>query len=297
MRVIDPNNTPTRDLHQFLLGIVGPRPIALVSTVDKDGRPNVAPYSFYNAFSSNPPTVVFSSNRRVIDNTTKDTLANIKATGEAVIHAVNHDIVRQMTITSVQFDSDINEFEKAGFTALPSDIVKPFRIKESPAHMECKVKDIITLGDHGGAGHLIICDVVRIHLDEGVLDDSDRINPHKIDLMGRMGRAYYVRASGPNVSAIVQPVTEICLGYDQLPESIRTSNVFSANNVAQLAGLFSVPSKEQIDELLAKEPQIKELLKGPDIRQKLHAFAKEILDLDDKNRSKAGCLAWLADKC
>lgn len=175
LRII-PEETQTKDLHQFLVGSIAPRPIAFVSTVDEEGNPNLAPYSFFNAFSSNPPILVFSSNRRVSNNTTKDTLSNVMATKEVVINVVNYDIVRQMAVTSVEFPTDINEFEKAGLTTIASEKVKPFRVKESPVQMECKVKEIITLGDHGGAGHLILCEVVMMHIAEHVVDDNNRIN-------------------------------------------------------------------------------------------------------------------------
>jgi flavin reductase (DIM6/NTAB) family NADH-FMN oxidoreductase RutF len=294
MLTIDPSTTPTRDLHQFLLGIVSPRPIAFVSTVDEHGNPNLAPYSFFNAFSSNPPIVVFSSNRRVEDNSTKDTLANIRATGEAVINAVSHSIVRQMTVASVQFPKGVDEFSKSGLTPLPSDLVKPFRVAESPAHMECKVRDIITLGERGGAGHLIICDVVRIHLSEAVIDDHNRIDPHKIDLMGRMGRSYYVRASGQAVEAIVQEVETMAIGYDQLPDYIRLSHIFSANNLGQLAGLHQVPSEALTRQISSDDERVRKLLTSASPREGLQQYAKEILDSDDRQREYAGAIAWLS---
>ena len=175
MRVINPTEVPTRDLHQFLIGSVGPRPIAFASTINEDGSPNLAPYSFFNAFSSNPPILVFSSNRRVSDNTTKDTLHNIRQNGEVVINVVNYSIVRQMAVTSVEFDSSVSEFDKSGLTPIASDLIKPYRVKESPVQMECRVKEIVTLGEDGGAGHLIICDVLRMHIEEEIIDDNGRI--------------------------------------------------------------------------------------------------------------------------
>jgi len=283
MLTIDPKNTPTKDLHQFLLGCVAPRPIAFASTIDEDGNPNLAPYSFFNCFSSNPPILVFSSNRRVTDNTTKDTLHNIRKTGEVVINVVNYSIVRQMAVASISFASEVSEFEKSGLTPIPSDLVKPFRVKESPAQMECRVKDIITLGEHGGAGHLIICDVLKMHIDENVIDENNRIDPHKIDLMGRMGRAYYVRASGAAVHTIVQSVVEIGIGFDQLPESIRTSSVLTGNNLGQLAGITKLPSKEEVLKLVKHDEKIKEILEKDDSLVQLHEYAKKLLDeKDDK---------------
>ncbi len=260
-RKIEPKKTATRDMHQFLLGAVSPRPIAFVSTVDKDGNENLAPYSFFNAFSSNPPLLVFSSNRRVRDNTTKDTLANVIETKEAVINVVSHSIARQMTLTSVEFPAGTSEFKKSGLTPVASELVSPPRVLESPVNMECKVKDIITLGSEGGAGHLIICEVVMMHVDEEVIDDNNRIDPHKIDLMGRMGRSFYVRASGENVYPIVQTVTPEVIGYDGLPQAILRSKILSANDIAILASVYHMPTKEMMDtididgdaELIAKD--------------------------------------------
>ncbi len=290
--IIDPKTTATREFHQFLLGAVAPRPIAFVSTVDEEGNPNLAPYSFFNAFSSNPPILVFSSNRRVVDNTTKDTLHNIQTTKEAVINVVNYDIVRQMAVTSVQFDKAISEFTKAGLTPLASDLVKPFRVKESPVNMECKVTDIITLGEHGGAGHLIICEVVRMHVADEVVDENNRIDPHKIDLMGRMGRAYYVRASGDAIQTIVQPVTEMTIGYEQLPNYIKNSDTLTGNNLGQLAGLKALPTKEEI--LALKNDTAVQKILATENTTSLQLLAKQLLDTDD-NREMAIKLLMLGE--
>ncbi|MCB0595813.1 MAG: flavin reductase family protein, partial [Phaeodactylibacter sp.] len=177
MRIIDPNTTSTEELHQYLVGTVAPRPIAFASTVDEEGRPNLAPYSFFNCFSSNPPILVFSSNRRVSNNTTKDTLHNVEKTGEVVINAVNFSIVRQMAVASMDYPQGVSEFEKAGLTPIPSDLVRPFRVKESPAQMECRVREILPMGEGGGAGHLIVCELLRLHISEEALDEDGRINP------------------------------------------------------------------------------------------------------------------------
>jgi len=248
MLTIIPEELKTKDLHQFLLGTVSPRPIAFASTVDEDGNPNLAPYSFFNAFSSNPPIVVFSSNRRVTDNTTKDTLYNIRQTGEVVINAVNYDIVRQMAVASVEFPQGINEFEKSGLTPVPADLVRPYRVAESPAHLECKVQEVVPLGEHGGAGHLIICKVVRIHIRRSVIDDNHRIDPDKMDLMGRMGRAYYVRASGDAVHTIVQSVTDMPLGFDGLPTELKSSRLLTGNQLGLLAGMTALPETGTLSE-------------------------------------------------
>ncbi len=287
MRIIDPKTTPTRDFHQFLLGAVAPRPIAFVSTLDTSGRSNLAPYSFYNAFSSNPPILVFSSNRRVVDNTTKDTLHNILQTRECVINAVTYPIVRQMTISSVQFDAGVSEFEKSGLTPIPSDLVKPFRVKESPVQMECKVKEVQTLGTHGGAGHLIICEVVRMHISTDILDENDRIDPHKIDLMGRLGRAYYVRCSGDAIHTIVQPVTQMVIGYDALPDYVKRSQILTANDIAMLSGLPKWPEPSDIIDVKSLK-EVQELLENSRaIVQDLERLAQTYLQKEERRLAAA----------
>ncbi len=292
MRIIDPKKTPTPDLHQFLLGIVAPRPIAFASTVDEEGQPNLAPFSFFNCFSSNPPIVVFSCNRRVSDNTTKDTLHNIRATGEVVINAVSYQIVRQMAVASTDYPKGVSEFVKAGLTPLPSTLVRPFRVGESPAHLECRLKEIITLGDRGGAGHLIICEVLRIHIDEAVLDENGRINPHKMDLMGRMGRAYYVRASGEAVHTIYQDMSRPGIGFDQLPGSILHSSILTGNNLGMLAGLAEIPA--EADVLAAKgDERVQEALASENPLEELHRLAQK--ELAKENREQAARIAWLGE--
>ena len=292
MRSILPGSIPTKDFHQYILGTVAPRPIAFVSTLDAEGRPNLAPYSFFNAFSSNPPIVVFSSNRRVRDNTTKDTLANIRATGECVINSVSYEIVRQMAVCSVEFPTGTSEFEKSGLTPLPSVYVKPFRVKESHSHMECRLKEVVTLGDKGGAGHLIICDVLCVHIDEAVIDDRNRIDPHRMDLMGRMGRAYYVRASGDAIHTIPQAVEKLTVGYDHLPESIRLSTVLTGNHIGMLAGMTAF----QDDELLSTTralPEVRALLEAQDIAA-LHKLAAALIDQGEV--AKGSAMLLVADQ-
>lgn len=294
-RTIDPGSVPRHDFHQFIVGAIGPRPIAFVSTVDKDGNPNLAPYSFFNAFSSNPPIFVFSSNRRATNNTVKDTLANVREVPEVVINAVNFPIVRQMAVASAQFDKGVNEFEKSGLTPVPSDLVRPFRVGESPINMECKVTDIITLGDQGGAGHLIVCEMLRMHIREEVLDEKGRIMPDKLDLMGRLGRAYYVRASGNAIYTIAQAIEQPCIGFDNLPKSILESHVFSANNLGQLAGLYAVPTREEVEELRSTDSRLQGILATPNHMDELHRYAKEVLETNEEARPLAGKIAWAGE--
>jgi len=284
---IDPQTTPTRDMHQYLLGSVSPRPIALASTIDEQGNNNLAPYSFFNAFSSNPPTLVFSSNRRVSNNTTKDTLHNIQKNQEVVINAVSYDIVRQMTISSIEWPTELSEFEQSGLTPIPSDLIKPMRVKESPVQMECKVERIITLGEEGGAGHLIICNVVRMHVRRDILDANNRINPHKIDLMGRMGRSYYVRASGDAIHTIYQPVTKTSIGYNALPDHVKASSVLTANEIGRLAGLLSEPEHEDIDQ--AQDTLDQKSWATSELTQRTHLLAQDLMSSDLKT---AAALLW-----
>lgn len=284
MRTIIPSELSTPDLHQILLGAVSPRPIAFVSTLSEDGTPNLAPYSFFNVFSSNPPTLIFSSNRRVRGNTTKDTFNNILLSREAVVNVVSHSIVYQMALASVEYDANINEFEKAGLTPVPSDLVKPFRVKESPVQFECTVKDIITLGEGGGAGNLVLCNIERIHLNENILDENDRIDPHKIDLMGRMGRAFYCRASGPNVYPILQPVDKMGIGVDQLPDVIRLSRFLSGNDLARLAAVTAIPEAETD---IRSDAQVISALSqsGAERISQLHQYAKTLVEAGDIDRA------------
>ena len=294
-RIIEPGSVPRHDFHQFIVGAIGPRPIAFVSTVDKDGHPNLAPYSFFNAFSSNPPIFVFSSNRRATNNTVKDTLSNVREVPEVVINAVNYNIVRQMAVASAQFPKEVNEFEKSGLTPQPADLVRPYRVKESPVSMECKVTDIITLGEQGGAGHLIICEMLRMHILEAVLDDRGRIVPDKLDLMGRLGRSYYVRASGSAIHTIVQSIDTMCIGFDQLPPGIRNSHIFTGNNLGQLAGLHDIPAKDDVLALKESDARIREILAAENPLEGLHRYAKEVMEKEEDLRTLAGKIAWLGE--
>lgn len=256
-RIITPGTLPTKDLHQFMIGAVAPRPIAFVSTVDENGNDNLAPYSFFNAFSSNPPIVVFSSNRRVSNNTTKDTLHNVEVNKELVVNMVSYNIVRQMSISSAEYPTEVDEFLKSGLTKAQASIVRPKLVAESPVNMECRVREIIPLGDQGGAGHLIICDVLCLHIDENVLD-GDRIDPHKIDLMGRMGRTYYVRASGNAVSSIYQPVTDLPVGFDALPAYISGNPHLTGNQIALMAGLNTLPEAHEFEPITEQHKSMDE---------------------------------------
>ncbi len=277
----DPKKIKTKELHQYLLSTVAPRPIAFVSTVNEQGVANLAPYSFFNCFSSNPPILIFSSNRRVRDNTTKHTLHNVEQHKEVVVNIVNYPILRQMALTSVEFPEGISEFDKSGLTAVPSDLVKPPRVKESIANFECVVKDIQSLGDHGGAGNLVICEVVKLHLAEHIFDEEGNIDPEKTDLVARMGRAFYCRANGNNVFPVIQPVNVIPIGWDKIPEQIRKSEVLTGNELGTLAGYEAFPANEDVESFRTDQRivRLKESCKNNKemLRRQQHQLASEMI--------------------
>lgn len=248
MLTINPKELPVPKLHQYLLGAVGPRPIAFASTVDADGRPNLAPFSFFNVFSANPPILIFSPARSGRSNTTKDTYNNVKVVPEVVINVVNYDIVHQMSLASSPYQPGVSEFEKAGFTPLDSDEVKPKRVAESPVQFECKVNEVIELGQEGGAGNLIICEVVKIHINEAVLDENGMIDQQKIDLVSRMGGDWYCRADEKSMFIIKKPITTCGIGMDQLPADIRLSKVLTGNDLGHLAGIEVLPDETDVNE-------------------------------------------------
>jgi flavin reductase (DIM6/NTAB) family NADH-FMN oxidoreductase RutF len=248
MKTINPKDIETPKLHRYLLGAIGPRPIAFASTMDKDGVANLAPFSFFNAFSANPPILVFSPARSGRTNTTKDTYNNVKILPEVVINVVNFELVHQMSLASSPYPSSVDEFVKSGLTPVASECVQPHRIKESPVQFECKVNEVIELGDQGGAGNLLICEVLRIHIDEAILDEHQMIDQNKIDLVSRMGGNWYCRADENSMFEIPKPITTCGIGYDELPEDIKNSDVLTANNLGQLAGIESIPNETDVNE-------------------------------------------------
>ena len=230
MLSINPEGVGVPKLHQYMLGAVGPRPIAFASTIDAKGRPNLSPFSFFNAFGSNPPTLIFSPARRGRDNTVKHTYNNVKATGEVVINVVSYNMVQQTSLSSTEYPEGVNEFEKAGFTMLDSELVRPFRVAESPVQFECRVKQVIELGDQGGAGNLVICEILRMHVREEVLDEDGMIDQRKIDLVARMGGNWYTRAA-PGLFEVPKPLTRLGIGVDAIPAEIRESRVLTGNDL------------------------------------------------------------------
>ena len=275
MLSINPNEISVAKLHGYLLGSIAPRPIAFASTVDSEGNPNLAPFSFFNVFSANPPIMVFSPARSVKDNTTKHTLDNCIATKEVVINVVNYDMVHQMSLASTAYEQGINEFEKAGFTMLASEEVKPFRVAESPVQFECKVTDIIYTGDQGGAGNLIVCELLKIHIHEMVLNEDGMIDQHKIDLVARAGGSYYTRARD-GFFEIPKPIFTLGIGVDQIPSEIRNSSVLTGNNLGILGNVAFLPTVEDVDNFAKEHPQFI----GLEMVKK-HTFAQQYLEKND----------------
>ena len=291
MRVV-PGEVKTAQLHAFLLGAVAPRPICFASTVDAEGRPNLSPFSFFNVFGSKPPVLIFSPARRVRDNTIKHTLENIRATGEVVINVVSYAIVQQMNLASCEFPAGVDEFTKAGFTALPSDMIKPFRVAESPAQLECRVQQVIETGQEGGAGNLIICELLCMHIHDEVLSEAGVIDPHKIDLVARMGGDYYCRASGSAVFTVPKPNTQLGIGIDALPDGIRRSPVLTGNNLGLLGNSSALPvvGEPFYDDRLM---QILRDFNNDDRAREheLHLYAKALLDAGDVEKAWSVLLA------
>jgi flavin reductase (DIM6/NTAB) family NADH-FMN oxidoreductase RutF len=261
------------------LGAISPRPICFASTIDIDGRPNLSPFSFFNVFGANPPTLIFSPARRVRDNTVKHTLENVYATKEVVINVVNYAMVQQASLSSCEYPVGVNEFEKAGFTPLASEKVQPFRVKESPVQMECIVKQIIETGQEGGAGNLVICEPVMLHINENILDAQGKIDPHKIDLVARMGGDYYCRASGDAVFEVAKPHIKLGIGVDALPLAIRNSNILTGNNLGQLGNVHELPFVDAAfyDDHLKNIIQYYSVT-PEEMDRELHHYAKKLLD-------------------
>lgn len=240
MKTIDPKAVSTAALHGYMLGAVTPRPIAFASTIDSAGNVNLSPFSFFNVFSANPPIMIFSPARRGRDNTTKHTYENVLQVKEVVINIVNYDIVQQMSLSSTEYGKGVNEFEKAGLTPLASQTIKPPRVAESPVQFECRVNEVISLGTEGGAGNLVICEVLKMHINEAVLDADGKIDPVKLDAVSRMGGNWYSRAK-QGMFEVPKPLSRLGIGFDQLPEAIRTSKLLTGNDLAMLANVEVLP--------------------------------------------------------
>jgi flavin reductase (DIM6/NTAB) family NADH-FMN oxidoreductase RutF len=279
MLSFDPKSLSTNKLHSYLLSAVAPRPIAFASTIDVDGNVNLSPFSFFNVFSANPPILIFSPARRVRDNTVKHTLKNILATKEVVINVVSFDMVFQASLSSTEYPEGVNEFEKAGLSMLKSDIVKPFRVAESPVQFECKVNDVIELGTEGGAGNLIICEVVKFHIDDEVLDEDGSINQVKLDLVARAGGSYYSRTK-KGFFEIPKPLTALGIGVDAFPEEVKNSMVLTGNDLGMLGNVETLPTETEVDAFIKNVSERYPNIKTTTHRQK-HKLARNYLSFGD----------------
>ncbi len=249
---IDPRELKTAELHAYMLGAIAPRPIAFVSSIDREGNVNLSPFSFFNAFGSNPPTVIFSPALRGRDGTTKHTLENVRQVDEVVINIVSYPMVQQMSLASTEYPKGINEFVKSGFTMEPSVLVKPPRVLESPAQMECRVKQIIQTGVRGGAANLVVCEILMMHISDSVLNEKGAIDPFKIDQVARLGGDWYSRASR-GLFEVPKPLTTLGMGIDQLPAPIRTSKILTGNDLGLLGNTETLPAAEEIRSFSERE--------------------------------------------
>ncbi|OEK01905.1 flavin reductase [Roseivirga sp. 4D4] len=287
---IDPKEISTPDLHAQLLGCIGPRPIAWASTIDEGGQINLAPYSFFNVFSTNPPTLILSP-AKPRDLKLKHTLLNAMATKEIVINVVSFDVVEQMSLSSTAYAKGVNEFVKSGLTAVDSEIVKPPRVGESIAAFECKVKEVIHLGEDAGAGNLIVCEIVLAHIKDGVLGDDGKPDPYKTDLVGRMGGDWYCRANGEAIFKLPKPNRNLGIGVDQIPAAIRNSSVLTGNNLGRLGNIEKIPENDRIF-AFSETPEIQEIKSRfvndqESLEYHLHELAQGYLNENDLEK------AWL----
>ncbi|QHS54076.1 flavin reductase family protein [Mucilaginibacter sp. 14171R-50] len=296
MLTLDIKNLSPLQIQAYLNHAVAPRPICLASTVDAEGNVNLSPFSFFNVFSVNPPVCVFSPSRRVRDNTTKHTLENLMQVPECVINIVNYDMVQQVSLASVEYPAGVNEFVKSGLTELPSVMVKPPRVAESPVQLECVIRDIIRLADTPGAGNLVIAEIKFIHISEGILNENGIIDQEKIDLVARLGADWYCRVTADNLFKVAKPVTTIGIGVDAIPRAIRNSKVLTGNNLGQLGNVEVLPTDKEI-EAYTQSDELKDLFDATigdsQTRElQLHLKAKHLLD---EGRVNEAWMVLLAD--
>ncbi len=276
VKSINPSELTIPELQGLLQGAVSPRPIAFAATIDINGNHNLAPFSFFNIFSANPPILVFSPANSGRTGAKKDTLNNVLVVPEVVVNTVNYAMVEKMSVASSPYPADVDEFEKAGLTAIPSENIKPMRVAESPVQMECKVLEVKALGEGGGAGNLVICEIVKIHLNEGVLNAEGKIDPNKIDLVARMGGNWYCRASGNGIFEIEKPITTCGIGVDKLPDKIKNNPLLNSNNIGRLANIEGLPSEDEINNAPTLAPE--------------HATSVALMELNKNNKLHALCI-------
>jgi len=276
--LLDLKDLKTAEKQYYLQHVVAPRPVCFASTIDKAGNINLSPFSFFNLFSSNPPIVIFSPSRRVRDNTTKHTLENVIEVPEVVINIVTYEMVHQVSLASCEYPKEMNEFEKAGFTAEPATLVQPPMVKESKVKMECKVLEVKPLGTEGGAGNLVICEVMRMHIDDSLLDENKKLDQRKIDHIARLGGDWYCKVDESNLFVVPKPNTELGIGVDALPESIRNSDILTGNDLGHLANVREMPIIEpSFDDTHLKNIIQYYSLNPDDMEKELHAYAKKLL--------------------
>lgn len=275
IKTIDPNTLSIPDLQHFLQSAVAPRPIAFVSSVDAEGNVNLSPFSFFNMFSTNPPILVFSPSRRARGNTTKHTLDNVLEHAEVSISIVNFPMVEQMSLASTEYERGVNEFIKAGFTQVPSTLIQPPRVGDAPVSFECKVLQVIPLGTEGGAGNLVICQVLLMHIREEYLGADGKLDTTKLDLVARMGGNWYSRATGDAFFEIPKPLLTKGIGVDALPEKVRNSSVLTGNNLGRLGNIENLPDAVALGEM-AEKPEVIAALKQGDIA--LHRLAQQYIE-------------------
>lgn len=270
--IIDPKEVTVGKMHSYLLGAIAPRPIAFASTIDKDGNVNLSPFSFFNCFGANPPLLIFSPARRGRDNTTKHTYENVLEVPEVVINIVNYELVQQMSLASTEYKKGVNEFVKAGLTPIASTKIKPPRVGEAPVSFECKVLQVIPTGLEGGAGNLVICEVVLAHIKDEVLDAEGKIDPFKLDAVARMGGDWYCRANGEALFTVPKPLEKVGIGIDQLPEAIRKSKVLTGNDLGMLANVESFDNQVRYSNDIVKHQQAQILLKEKKVEEAWEAL-------------------------
>jgi len=285
IKTVLPSEVSTGELHQLMLGTISPRPIAFASTINENGKVNLSPFSFFNVFSANPPILIFSPARRVRDNTTKHTYENVLKVKEVVVNLVDYSMVEQMSLASTEYDEGVNEFEKSGFTELTSEFVKPPRVKESPASYECKVIEVKQLGTKGGAGNLIICEVLAVHINERILNREGKVDPFKLDAVARMGGNWYCRAQGSALFEVAKPISTKGIGFDAIPSNIRNSKILTGNHLGKLGNVEELPLPTAIEKY-RQEPEVSAILVGLDgdpdaLHDELHKLACYYLDNDD----------------
>ncbi|HEY5749605.1 MAG TPA: flavin reductase family protein [Chryseolinea sp.] len=274
MLTLDPTKIPLPQLHQYLLGAITPRPIAFASTVDKTGNVNLSPFSFFNCFGYNPPILIFSPSRRGRDNTTKDTYENVLEVPEVVINIVNHAMVQQASLASVEYPRGVNEFVKAGLTPVASTVVKPPRVGEAPVSFECKVTQVIATGDQAGAGNLVLCQVVLMHIKEEILDEQGKIDPFKLDAVARLGGDWYCRVGPESIFKVPKPLQTIGIGIDQIPEHIRLSKVLTGNDLGMLGNVEKLPGELSLQTIRTQSDFLQARTNGGEA---IHRLAQDYL--------------------